>query len=406
MKLTTPSIALPEGKADAIFFDDALRGFGLRVRRGSGDRVIRNWIIQYRAHGHARRMIVGSAERLTAAQARDQARKLLAKVDLGGDPQAEKHERRERDSRSLRSVISDFLDYKGSAEARKVKEGTLRILRRYLEGPKLKPLHGMPIDRITRMDVQARVSAVLRESGAPSAIVFRSALSSLFVWAMEEHLIEVNPVIGSRKPPPQPSRERELSDQELALIWRSLRDDEYAKVAKLLILTGCRREEIAAMRRSEFDLDAGTWTLPATRSKNGKPHTLPITPLMERIINSIPRRERDILFGQKNGFTSWKFGKRALDQKLGLPAWTHHDIRRSVASRMGDIGIMPHIVEQILNHQSGTKRGVAGIYNKSVYANDVTAAMLRWSDHIEGLVEGGGRKVLSYKKPTVAAATL
>ena len=118
-------------------------GFGLRLRRGSGDHIIRNWVVQYRQHGRTRRMIVGSAQTVAATQALAKARKLLAEVELGGDPQTDKMERREKDSLSLRSVVSDYL-----AQKTGVKEGTLRMLRTYLEGPLyLKPLHGAPLDR-------------------------------------------------------------------------------------------------------------------------------------------------------------------------------------------------------------------------------------------------------------------
>jgi len=394
MKLTSANIALPEGKADAIFFDTTLRGFGLRVRRLAGGVIRKYWIVQYRAHGHARRMIVGDAEKLTAAQAREQARKLLSRVELGADPQADKRERREKDSLSLRSVVVDYLAHKTG-----VKEGTLRMLRSYLEGPLyLKPLHGMPVDRITRKDVATRLLAVSKTSGAPTATAFRGALSTLFAWAMQMGLIEHNPVVGAFKPPRSPARDRVLSDSELAAIWKGVEDDEYGKVIKLLILTGCRREEIAGMRWSEF-ADNGTWTLPAARSKNGKPHTLPLTDLMSEIIESVPRREStDLLFGRKHGFTSWSIGKPVLDERLGLPAWTHHDIRRSVATGMADIRIQPHIIEQVLNHQSGHRRGVAGVYNRSPYEREVRDAMLRWSDHVRTIVGGGKRKVIAFEQ--------
>jgi Arm DNA-binding domain len=129
MKLTSATkVELPAHKADHIVFDSVLRGFGLRVRRLAGGAIRRYWIVQYRAHGHARRMIVGDAEKLTAAQAREQARKLLSKVELGRDPQAEKQERREKDSLSLRSVVTDYLAHKTG-----VKPNTMRVLRRYLE---------------------------------------------------------------------------------------------------------------------------------------------------------------------------------------------------------------------------------------------------------------------------------
>jgi integrase len=394
MKLTSAKIDLPNGKADLIVFDSVLIGFGLRVRRLADGVIRKYWIVQYRAHGHARRMIVGDAARLTAAQARKQASKLLSKVDLGGDPQADKRERREKDSLFLRSVVADYLAHKTG-----VKPNTMRVLERYLDSSTyLGALHGTAIDRITRKDVAARLLAVSKTSGASTAIAFRGTLSTLFSWAMQMGLVEHNPVVNSFKPTPPPSRDRVLTDPELKAIWKGVEDNEYGKVIKLLILTGCRREEIGGMRWSEF-ADDGTWALPATRSKNGKPHTLPVTPLMQKVIDSVQKYDRDLLFGSArgHGFTSWAIGKSALDQRLGLPAWTHHDIRRSVATGMGGIGIQPHIIEQILNHQSGHKRGVAGVYNRSPYQREVHDAMLRWSDHVRTLVEGGKRKVVAFE---------
>jgi integrase len=397
MKLTTAeNINLAEGKSDVILFCERLiecglfksgtilpTGFGLRLRRASSGRILRHWIFQYRQHGRTRRMIIASAHTVTPAQALERARKLHAKVELGGDPQATKAERRERDSLSLRSVVSDYL-----AQKTAVKEGTLRMLRAYLEGPLyLKPLHGIPFDRVSRKDIAARLLAVSRASGAPTAIAFRSALSSLFVWAMQMGLTEHNPVVNSFKPPTPQSRDRVLTDLELAAIWNALENDDYAKVIKLLVCTGCRR--------TEFSHDMSTWVLPKERAKNAKEHKLPLTPLMAEIIESVPRRDGlDLLFGRKHGFTGWSIGKRALDKKLGLNPWTHHDIRRSVATGLANIGVQPHIVEQILNHQSGYKRGAAGIYNRSVYVNEVRAALAIWSDHVRTLVEGGERKVV------------
>ena len=409
MKLTMAENIEPSGgkNEDIVFgrrlielglFKDETKlptGFGLRLRRGSGDHIIRNWVVQYRQHGRTRRMIVGSAQTVAATQALAKARKLLAEVELGGDPQTDKMERREKDSLSLRSVVSDYL-----AQKTGVKEGTLRMLRTYLEGPLyLKPLHGVPLDRISRKDIAARLLAVSKASGAPTAIAFRSALSSLFVWAMQMGLTENNPVVNSFKPPRPESRDRVLTDAELTTIWRALGDDDYARVVKLLVLTGCRRSEIAGMRWSEFDFYKGTWTLPKGRSKNGLAHTLPLTPPMLEIIDTIPRRDEfDLLFGRKHGFTGWSIGKRALDKKLGLKPWTHHDVRRSVATGLANVGVQPHIVEQILNHQSGHKRGPAGIYNRSVYTNEVRAALALWSDHVRTLVQGGERKVVPMQR--------
>src|SRR5260370_37807123 len=121
MKLTSAKIELPQGKRDHIVFDQTLRGFGLRVRRLAGGVIRRYWIVQYRAHGHARRMNVGDAEKLTAAKARKQAKKLLSKVELGGDPQADKRERRAEGVLSLRSVVADYLTHKGGVKPNKIR---------------------------------------------------------------------------------------------------------------------------------------------------------------------------------------------------------------------------------------------------------------------------------------------
>ena len=121
------------------------------------------------------------------------------------------------------------------------------------------------------------------------------------------------------------------------------------------------------MRGRRFDFEQGTWTLPAARSKNDRAHTLPLLPSMLAIIKAVPRMAgRDQLFGARGGgFTGWSRGKAVLDERSGVKDWTTHDIRRTVATRMADLGIMPHVIEQILNHQSGHKAGPAGIYNKS-----------------------------------------
>jgi integrase len=394
MKLTTANIGLPKGKTDHIVFDSELIGFGLRLRRGAGGRVIRNWIIQYRSNGRQPRMTVGSAEKLTAAEARRAAKRLLAKVELGEDPQHDRQDRRDRDAHSLRSVVQDYLDHK----ARSIKPRSLELLRFYLlEGPHLKPLLSTPIDKVARKDIAARLLAASKASGVPSAISLRSAVSAMFTWTMQMGLVDSNPVVGAFKPDTPKSRDRVLSGGELASIWRGLADDDYAKVIKLLILTGCRRAEIGGMRWSELDLDRATWTLPKERSKNGRSHTLSLTPSMLEILDGIPRRERyDILFGYKHGFTSWVQGKRALDARIGLPQWTHHDIRRGVATGMADLGIQPHVIEAALNHHSGHRRGVAGTYNRSPYEREVRAALALWADHVRSIVEGGEQKIVPF----------
>jgi integrase len=409
MKITAKTIAgfkLPDGKRDVIFFDDELPGFGLRLRAG-GERLRRTWVAQYRAHGRTRRMKLGAFEKLTPEEARKAATKILAKVELGGDPQGEKDERRQKDVHSLRAVIGEYLAAKESAPegSRRMRPRTLHEVRRYLTGPYFKPLHAMPIDRITRRDVAPRLLTITRESGSPTCARARATLSAMFVWAIGAGLTEANPMIGTNRPELPPSRERVLDDSELAAIWRACQVGDFTPIIRLLMLTGCRRQEVGGAKWEEFDLDRGIWTIPAARTKNGRTHVLPLPRAATDIIKAVPRRVgRDYLFGERAvGFTLWSVDKRALDNRLSgtVQPWRIHDLRRSCATGMADLGVAPHIIETILNHQSGHRAGVAGIYNRSSYEREVRTALALWADHVHTLVEGGERKVIAFERPAV-----
>jgi integrase len=322
----------------------------------------------------------------------------LAAVALGEDPQAEKAARRSADKFTFTALAEEFLAVKETT----LKPRTLTETRRYLRGPYFKPLHNMPADTVGRKDVAARLLVITRECGATTALRARSVVSELFSWAMGQGLCEANPVIGTNRPKKPPSRSRVLSDAELAAVWRAVDDDDFGRIVRLLMLLGQRRSEIGSMTWSEFDLERGTWTIPSSRTKNARPHTLPVPPLAADIITGTPRIVgRDALFGERagRGFTSWARPKRMLDTRLGneVEAWTLHDLRRSCATRMCDLGIAPHVVEQILNHQSGHRAGIVGIYNRSSYEREVRAALTLWNDHIRTLIEGGERKVITMR---------
>jgi integrase len=214
---------------------------------------------------------------------------------------------------------------------------------------------------------------------------------------MREGLCEANPVIGTNDPDPQTSRDRVLSDAELAAIWNNCGDDDFGRAVKLLMLTGCRRDEIGSLRWSEINLDAGTITISAARTKNGRAHTLALPGMALDIIRTISRRgDRDFIFGTSGGgFSRWSAHTAALRQRLGeMKPWWLHDLRRSTATGMAEIGIQPHIIEAVLNHVSGHKGGVAGIYNRAAYAEPMRVALQRWADHIAGLLDGRANNVV------------
>ena len=399
MKLDAKTVAALElgAKTDAIFFDAALPGFGFRLRVGASGKVLRSWVVQYRRAGTTRRILLGSAEVLAPGRARAAAKEVLAKVALGQDPSTARADRRAKNKLTFARAVAEFLESK----RRHLRPNTFAETTRYLTGGYFKPLHNMPLDTITRQDVALRIKTIERESGAATASQARAKLSGFFVSAMQDGLVEANPAIGVRKPVANRPRERVLSDQELAAIWQACGDDAYGKIIRLMILTACRREEVGGMTWSELDLDKGTWTLPAERAKNHRAHTLPLMPMMHAILDGVPRMvSRERLFGERSpaGFQSWDLHKQALDVRSNVTGWQLRDIRRSVATKMADIGVQPHVIEQILNHVSGHRAGVAGIYNRSSYEREVRNALALWSDHVRSLVEGGeSKKILSLR---------
>jgi integrase len=387
MKLNAKTVAaaeLPPGRDDHVVWDDDMPGYGLRLREGGG-RVRRTFIIQYRAAGRSRRLLLGSADVLGAEQARAAAKKALAEVALGGDPQGAKAE--QRSAGTLRSAVDDYIEIKRT----KVRARTFREIERYLRGPYFKALPPRPLEQITRKDVAGCLTRIVTNNGNVAASRARTTLAAFYVWALGAGLAESNPVVGTNKPEDSKPRERVLSDGELVAIWNACLDSGYGRTARLLVLTGCRRKEVGGMRWSELNLAAGTWTIPRERAKNNREHTLPLPPAALAVIARIERTEgQDHLFGgaADHGFQRWSAAKRELDNRSGVTDWAVHDIRRTVATRMADIGIQPHIIEAVLNHQSGHKRGPAGTYNRSIYAAEVKSALERWAAHVEALVAG------------------
>jgi integrase len=413
VKLTQATIqrlALPKGKAEAIYFDDDLPGFGLRLRSGGS----RNWIIQYALGAKQRRMTLGSTEVLDSSKAHKTARDLLASVRLGRDPAAERTESRVRASDDeLGAIIDRFL----ARQETRLRPRSYTETKRYLK-KHWKSLHGVHLTRINRATVAARLDAIADESGSVAADRARAALSAFFAWAIRQGLCEVNPVIGTNKAADVKSRERVLSDQELKAIWNALPDSDYGRIVRLLILTGQRREEIGGLRWSEIDVAKRVITLPSERTKNHRSHDVPLSKPALAIVTTQPMRAgRDFLFGdgprrreqngeaiKQGGFQGWSKSKIALDaQTKSIGAWRLHDVRRTVATRMAELGVQPHIVEAVLNHASGHKAGIAGVYNRAAYVDEKTAALALWAKHIDRLISGTSSEKSARARPRASS---
>jgi integrase len=402
MKLTVKDAAglkLPAEKSDWIAFDDDTPGLGLRLRAGGS----RMWIFQYALGDKQRRMTLGSAKSMALGKAREAAGTLHAKVRLGQDPANEKTEGRRRAAETFEAVGQRFLAYQRG----ELRPGSYVEIERHML-KHAKPLHGLQLATIDRRTIAARISAIGAESGAVTANRVRSTLSAFFGWAMREGIAEQNPVIGTNKFE-EVTRERVLADDELCAIWRALEDDHYGSIVKLLMLTGQRADEIANLAWSEIGADV--ITLPPARTKNHRQHRVPLSDAALAILAAQPRRlnaagsPRDLVFGMgERGFSGWSRCKERLDGRITkaagrpLPHWTLHDLRRTCATRMADLGILPHVIEAVLNHVSGHKSGVAGIYNRALYEPEKRQALALWTDRVMALVDGRSSNVTVLKR--------
>jgi integrase len=402
MKLTKASVrglALPAGARDKIFFDDDLHGFGLRLRDGGK----RTWIAQYRIGKKQRRVALGTIESTDAEEARKRAKSVLSRVHLGADPQIEKAEARAQSSATLRALIDRFL---AERAAKRLKASTFTDVERYLRRH-WAPLAELPARKVARADVAAQLAKLVDDSGGYAANRARATLSTLFSWAIGEGLADTNPVVGTNKPAEEVGRDRILSPVELAAVWHEAGEGDYSAIVRLLILTGQRREEVGGMLWLEIDTKPAVWAIGAGRTKNGLAHDVPLSAPAQTILSNLERREgRSLVFGAGDaGFSGWSKAKSALDKRMSdrlakdeqsLPKadraqrmpWRLHDIRRTVATGMADIGVQPHVIEAVLNHVSGHKAGVAGVYNRASYAAEKREALTLWGDHVAAVIEG------------------
>jgi integrase len=396
MKLTKVNIAkieVPRGKAEIIQFDDDIPGFGLRVRISGS----RNWVFQYRIGIKQRKISLGSASAISPMDAREIASKLHARVRLGEDPAGQKIESRAKAAETFGSVLKPFLTYKkGDLKARSYEECERHLLMH------ARRLHGLQIDAIDRRTISALLTALATNNGPSLANSVRASLSSLFSWSMREGLSQANPVIGTNKAAVIASRDRVLTEDELRLIWNALPNNDYGAILRLLALTGQRRDEVGSLRWSEVNFDKALISLPAARTKNSRPHDVPLSPAALTILKARPRLAgRDYVFGSGgSGYRGWSNNKVTLDALIAgkVSPWRLHDLRRTAATRMADLGVQPHIVEAVLNHVSGHKAGVAGIYNRATYEKEKRQALNIWGERLGAIVSGERSKVVALSK--------
>ena len=382
-KLTKTTV---EKLASGWVWDTSVQGFGCRKQKDGTF-----YYVRYRLNGTQRMRSLGRHGHLTPDQARAQAQLALGKAAVGVDPYPPVAVAAE----TFGGEVERYL----AQRKQKLKPRSFVEMERHLTKD-AKALHSSKLTEINRRAVAVLLSQIETCSGPVARNRVRASLSAFFGWAIKEGLAENNPVAGTAKADEGGPRERILTKEELAKIWCSLGEDRYSDIVRLLILTAQRREEIGGLRLSEIDFDRGLIVLPPTRTKNKREHQLPMSAqvreILQRRINgaaAINMHSGKVANGKGNandvavfGFSgAWGYCKKGLDRKIGLAQpWRLHDLRRTAITIMADeLGVLPHICEAIANHVSGHKGGVAGIYNRARYIDEMREALELWANKVD-----------------------
>lgn len=428
--------AKPSPKGRIEIPDAALPGFYLVVQPSGA----KSWAYRYRHGGKTKKLTVGSVllKReagevegdlpfgipMTLAEARQSARRAMQMAAEGLDPSEQKRAAKEAvilpeeqarlereeaerlEKNKVKKLSEDFIDRYAKPKNKSWKEVqrqfTVNVLPKWGE---------RDIASITKRDVIELLDGIV-DGGAPTmANRVLATLKKFFGWLTERDVIASSPAIGIGKPAPEVSRDRILSDDEIRRLWKVTADigQPFGPFVRLLLLTGQRLNEVAAMQRDELSLDEthAEWTMGKTRTKNGKAHVVALAPSAVTLIKEIPAiGEKGYVFTTtgETPISGFSKAKTAIDaamlaaakeqiakaggdpKKVAIEPWVFHDLRRTMASGMARIGIALPVIERCLNHVSGSFGGIVGVYQQHEYRVETRAALRAWAKLIDDIV--------------------
>jgi integrase len=429
-RLTAQAIEkMKPGKARREIPDAGCPGLYLQIQP-TGQK---SWALRFRspvdrsaADGQraARKLTLGPLAAVSLAKARALATDALEQVAQGVDPthtrQAEKDRAREAIAGRADTIDAAMVEFLTRYKGRKtqgLREST-RLLTATYFGLKpdptkpgawkktgsgvLKRWSGRPLSSIAKRDAIALIEDIVDAGTGVTANRTLTNLKTFFGWCVKRDMLAASPVAALDPAAAETSRERVLTEAELAALWKAADADGYpfGRLIQLAILTGARRDELCSATWGEFDLDAGTWLLPAARAKNGRAHLVPLAPMAVDILRGMPRHKGCALLFTTTGTTPisglYKPVRRLHDAMGAAERWTLHDLRRSFYSGLQALGFPIEVTEACVNHTGGTLRGVAKVYGRHDYKAEKTQAFEAWARHVDGLVNGRDSNVVAF----------
>jgi len=349
---------------------------------------LKSWIVRYRANGERVKKSIGSYPAISLADARARARADREDATAGGSVPAPIRIAAPAPAPVAGSgaTVAEVWDDYAARRLPLKKAGTQARYSGIFRNQILPGWRDRPIASITRDDTNAIADGAEDKRGPNARNSLITVGSAVFTFALRKNLIIANPFDKVEKLSLD-SRDRVLSDGEIKTFWGACEKlgPIFGPMFQLLLLTGCRRTEVSGMRYSELDAVKHVWNIPASRTKNKRPHSVYLSEAMLAVLSTMSRIEDcDFVFTSngKTSSTGYSKGKELLDEITGpLPDWTLHDLRRTFATGCGLLGIPEADIEKCLNHPKGR---VAGTYNRATYSKEMKAAWEKWSDHVAG----------------------
>jgi integrase len=378
-KAAVRRLTCPSGR-DEVFYWDEVPGLAVRVYK-SGRKV---WTLQYRdSGGRTRRVQLGQAPALEPADARKAAKSLLAKIAGGSDPSADR--KKARQAQTVGAVFEAYLKHAEGQQKSGTYDQTKRNLNKYAA-----KLHKLAVGEFDRAAVARTHQKLGGEVGRVQANRTLASVSAAWTWALRTGLVAGhNPASYVPKFAEQ-ERERVLTPAEIELMWNCASGGSpFERVVRVLLLTGCRRQEIGGLRWAEIEGDVAV--IPAARMKGGRAHEVPLSQLA---LDQLPKRgDAECVFSMGGeGFEGWSRAKAALDKRItqaagaAIPQWGLHDLRRTFSTMAHERGLAdPHVIEAVLAHE-GAQAGVAGVYNRAAYREQKRKLLDIWADCVRQIV--------------------